>query len=52
MFSFLILTMCFLIPVVYYFFKDIKNNNYKHLWKWATAIVLLLVAVCLKSMDL
>ena len=50
--SFLILTMCFLIPAVYYFFQDIKNNNYKYLRTWAAAIVLLLLAVCLKSMGL
>lgn len=50
--GFLILIMCSLIPVIYYFFQDIKNNNHKYLWKWATAIILLLVAVCLKSMSL
>ena len=50
--SFLILIMCCLIPVIHYFFQDIKNNNHKYLWKWATAIILLLVAVYLKSMDL
>ena len=51
-FGFLILVMCFLIPIIYYFFQDIKNNNHKYLWKWITAIILLLVAVCLKSISL
>ena len=52
MFSFLILIMCYLIPAIYYLIKDIKNNNYKYLWKWITAIILLLVAVYLKSINL
>ena len=50
-FGFLILAMCFLIPIIYYFFQDIKNNDHKYLWKWTTAIILLLVAVCLKSIG-
>ena len=48
--SFLI--MCHLIPVIYYFIQDIKNNNYKYLWKWITAIILLLIAVYLKNISL
>ncbi len=52
MFSFLILIMCYLIPVIYYFIQDIKNNNYKYLWKWIIAIILLLIALYLKSINL
>ena len=52
MFSFLILAVFYLIPAVYYFFQDIKNNSRKYLWKWATAIVLSLVAVYLRSVSL
>ena len=52
MFSFLILIMCYLIPVIYYLIQDIKNNNYKYLWKRITAIILLLIAVYLKSINL
>ena len=44
--------MFYLIPVIYNFIKDIKNNNYKYSWKWATAIILLVVAVYLKSINL
>ena len=50
--SFLILVMCCLIPIIYYCFQDTKNNNYKYLWKWIAAIILLSAAVYLKSMDL
>ena len=50
--SFLILIMCCLIPVIYCFIQDIKNNNYKYLWKWIASIILLSAAVYLKSMDL
>ena len=49
--GFLILVMCFLIPIIYYFFQDIKNNSHKYLGKWIAAIILLLVAVCLKSIG-
>ena len=52
MFSFLILVVCYLIPVIYRLIRDIVNGNYKYLWKWATAIVLLLIAVYFKSMNL
>lgn len=52
MFSFLILIMCYLISVIHHFIKDIKKNNYKHLWKYITVIILLLVAVYLKSINL
>ena len=52
MFSFLILVVCYLIPVICNFIKDIKNNNDKHLFKWIIAIILLVVAVYLKSINL
>ena len=52
MFSFLILIMCYLIPVICNFIKDIKKNNGKHLFKWVIAIILLVVAVYLKSINL
>ena len=52
MFSFLILIMLYAIPCFYYFTQDIKKNNYKHLWKWIITIILLLVALYLKSINL
>ena len=52
MFSFLILIMLYAIPCIYYFIQDIKKNNYKYLWKWITAIILLLVALYLKNINL
>ena len=52
MISFLILVMCYLIPCIYSLIQDIKKNEYKHLWKWVAAIILLLVAVYLKSINL
>ena len=51
MFSFLILVMCYLISVIYHFIQDVKNNN-KHLFKWVITIILLVVAVYLKSINL
>ena len=52
MFSFLILIMFYMIPCIYSFIKDIKKNNGKHLFKWVIAIILLVVAVYLKSINL
>ena len=52
MISFLILIMFYLISVICNFIKDIKNNNGKHLFTWIIAIILLLVAVYLKSINL
>lgn len=52
MFSFLILIMFYFIPCIYYLIHDIKNNNYKYCWKWITAIILLFIAVYLKSINL
>ena len=52
MFSFLILIMFYMIPCFYSLIQDIKKNNGKHLFKWVIAIILLLVAVYLKSINL
>ena len=52
MFSFLIVVMYLLCSVFNYLIKDVKNNNYKYLWKRVTAIIVLLIAVYLKSMGL
>ena len=52
MISFLILIMFYMIPCICYFIKDIKKNNNKYLFKWIIAIILLLVAVYLKSINL
>ena len=52
MFSFLILIMFFMIPRLYSFLQDIEKNNYRHLFKWIIAIILLLVVVYLKSINL
>ena len=52
MFSFLILVMWNLISVIYSAIQDIKNNNYKYLWKWITAIILFLILAYLKSINL
>ena len=52
MISFLILIMFYMVSCIYYFIQDIKKNNYKYLFKWIIAIILLLVAVYLKSINL
>ena len=52
MFSFLILIMFFIVPCLYYLINDIKKHNYKYLFNWIIAIILLLIAVYLKSINL
>lgn len=51
MFSFLILITLYFIPVVHIFIRDIKNGNYKNLYKWVIAIILLVIAIYLKSIN-
>ena len=52
MFSFLILIMIFMVSCFCSLFQDIKKNNGKHLFKWVIKIILLVVAVYLKSLNL
>ena len=52
MFSFLILIMFYMASCFYSLIQDIKKNNGKHLFKWVIAIILLVVAVYLKSINL
>ena len=52
MFSFLILVVLYMASCFYSLLQDIKKNNGKHLFKWIIAIILLLVAVYLKSINL
>ena len=52
MFSFLILIMFYMTSCFYFLIQDIKKNNGKHLFKWVVAIILLIVAVYLKSINL
>ena len=52
MFSFLILVMFYMASCIYSLIQDIKKNNSKYLFKWVIAIILLLVAVYLKSINL
>ena len=52
MFSFLILVMLFMTSCLYSLIQDIKKNNGKHFIKWVIAIILLVVAVYLKSINL
>ena len=52
MFSFLILIMFYMTSCFYSLIQDIKKNNGKHLFKWIIAIILLVVAVYLKSINL
>lgn len=49
MISFILLVLLFLIPVVYNFIIDIMNN--KSCIKWVLAMLLLIVAVYLKSIG-
>ena len=52
MFSFLILVVLYMASCFYSLIQDIKKNNYRHLFKWIIAIILLVVAVYLKSINL
>ena len=52
MFSFVILIVWFLSSVLSSLIKDVKNNNYNCCWKWVIKIIVLLVAVYLKSINL
>ena len=49
MFSFILLVLMFFIPVVYNFIIDIINN--KSCIKWILAMLLLILAVYLKSIG-
>ena len=52
MFSFLILVVLFMASCLYSLVQDVKKNNGKHLLKWVVKIILLLIAVYLKSINL
>ena len=52
MFSFLILVVLFMASCLYSLVQDVKENNGKHLLKWVVKIILLLIAVYLKSINL
>ena len=52
MFSFLILVVLYMASCFYSLIQDIKKNNGKHFIKWVIKIILLLVAVYLKSINL
>ena len=52
MFSFLILVVLYMASCFYSLIQDIKKNNEKHLFKWVVKIILLVVAVYLKSINL
>ena len=52
MFSFLILVVLFMASCFYSLIQDVKKNNGKHLFKYVVKIILLLVAVYLKSINL
>ena len=52
MFSFLILVTLYMTSCFYSLIQDIKKNNGKHLFKWVIAIILLVIAVYLKSINL
>jgi hypothetical protein len=50
MLSFIILVLLYLVPCVYFFFSDIKKN--KSGIKWIIAIILLILAIYLKSINM
>lgn len=50
MLSFTILVLLYLIPCVYFFFNDIKKNKFSI--KWIIAIILLMTAIYLKSINM
>ena len=52
MFSFLILVMFFMVPCLGSILQDAINNNDKHFITHLTKIILLVVAVYLKSINL
>ena len=52
MFSFLIVVVILLVSCFYSLIKDSINNNGKHWIKCAVKIILLMVAVYLKSINL
>ena len=52
MFSFLTLVICYLISVIYSLLQDCIKNDGKHFFKYAIQIILLLIAVDLKSINL
>ena len=52
MFSFLILVVLFMASCFYSLIQDNKKNNGKHIIKCVVKIILLLVAVYLKSINL
>ena len=52
MFSFLILICCYLFPMIYHLILDVMENKTKDLWKMIIAVIALMVAVYLKSINL
>ena len=52
MISFLILIILYTTPCIYFLIKNIKKGNYKHLFKWIIAIILLLIVACIESINL
>ena len=52
MFSFLILVVLFMTSCFYSLIQDVIKNNGKHWLKWAIKIILLVIAVFLKSINL
>jgi hypothetical protein len=50
MLSFIILVLLYLIPCIYFFFNDIKENKLGI--KWIIAIILLIIAIYLKSINM
>lgn len=52
MFSFLILAVFCAVQRVCRFIRSIGKNDYKCLLKWTAAVILLLAAVYLKSVNL
>jgi hypothetical protein len=50
MLSFIILVLLYLIPCIYFFFMDIKKNKISI--KWIIAIILLITAIYLKSINM
>lgn len=51
MFSFLILISLYFISVIHFIIYDINNENYKSVYKWIIVIILLVIAIYLKSIN-
>jgi len=52
MFSFLIVILIYLLSVLHQFIIDVINNNYKKLWQYIIEIIMLLIAIYLRSINL